>query len=200
MIESTPVLQWLRWTWVAVYATVVVVHLGHISKCTARGETIWHIGHVAMCFGMISMFLPKDLRPIPAVVWIAVFSGLLVAISVTAVRDLASGRSIDSVWLLSLVNMSAMLYMIVAPRSLFGLGGNMLAVYFAIEMIAWLTGVFADASRRWQMSLVNVGLKSSVGQGSVTLLSDVRTENVRVTPCLMTAGMSYMFIMMSYGF
>lgn len=195
MIELFPMITWL---WIAVYSVITVIHASHILNVTRLGG-LWHIGHVIMCSGMVAMFLPAGLRPVPVSVWVAIFSTFAALMSTIITREFVRGQPIDSLWFLSLIDQVAMIYMFIAAGSVSSILTNGLAIYFTVEMFGWLTGAFDDDGNRGRFIPAKVGTRRSITQESSNHLAEVSSNNVRVTSGLMAAGMAYMFIMMNYG-
>ncbi len=139
MTETGLLPDWVRLLWVGVLCVVGLLHTQHLV--TMRGRVrYWHAGHVLMAVGMASMYLPPPARFVPPAVAVAVF-GAACAVSVAAVVlvRLRTGTT-ELLWLLSGVEMAAMVYML-PPLSARSVPLSVaIAAYLVVVGALWAAG------------------------------------------------------------
>lgn len=188
----------LRWPWVAVYAVIVVVHLSHAMSVEGR-QRAWHSGHVMMAVGMAYMFLPPRLKMVSDVAWEAVFAVVAAAILAWLLRAWINCRAVNLLWVVSLLDMLAMVYMFAFPGAAIAPVTYVLVVYFAGVMVGWMNGTFDDDSGRDGLLPFVVGLRSCSASAFAEPLPGASSMSERTTLSAMGAGMAYMFIAMQAG-
>jgi len=104
--------MWLGVLGVVMFGLIAGSHLRHLLMTTGERRP-WHVCHVLMALGMACMFAPAaiDIQPVPAILWQLLFA---VAAGATAVRWLAgwTGNASDNpLWLLTAIDLGAMVYM-----------------------------------------------------------------------------------------
>lgn len=181
-----------RVLWTVLLCAVIALHGGH--AVAQRGAyRWWHAGHILMAAGMVAMFLPVPMTSTTNDVGVLVYS--CAAAGAVGYTGLSRDRTgiVDSVWLLSTVDMLVMVYMFLAPGSTPALLDNVLIGYLGLATVLWLTGVLP----RW------TGRRTAVAQASGGTATAVRadlvlhcTPAVRTTLAVMTASMAYMLAAM----
>ncbi|ADJ17067.1 DUF5134 domain-containing protein [Halalkalicoccus jeotgali] len=189
--------EWLRWPWIVVYAVVTVVHLSHAIDTDCR--QVWHSNHVVMAVGMGYMFLPTRLKAVSDEVWQITFIIIAATIVVWVLHLWATQRTIDFLWMISLFDVVAMIYMFAFPEAAIAPLTYLLVIYFILETIVWMGGVF-DHTRQWGRLLpvlIHSRLYSRLIFHEPLVGSSSGRE--RMTLSAMAAGMAYMFIIMQSG-
>lgn len=197
-MSSTPLLgEWLRWLWIAVYIVIVVVHLSHAIDTDCRQA--WHSNHVVMAVGMGYMFLPARLKTVSDEVWQVVFIMVATIIFIWTVRSWATHGVIDLLWMISLFDVLAMIYMFVFPEIAIAPLTYVLVIYFIGEMVVWMGGVFDDNRHRGRP--LPLAIHPRLYSRLVFHEPLVGGNSVRehITLSAMAAGMAYMFIVMQSG-
>jgi hypothetical protein len=210
---------WLP-TWFRALATVVFVlvaaaHVRH-ARHGDREARVWHAGHVVMALGMIDMTLPLDRLPVPAMVGEAIFASCTVCALGIGLAQLGRHRRCLP-WVLSAVGHAGMLGMFAMPRAGFDLLIWVLAGWFALEAVGWLTGVLPSLDAPAPVPLRVAGLRRDptlrparasgavgVAERTVAAPTAVAVRNrrqpaLRITLALMALGMAYMLVAMQLG-
>lgn len=187
------VTELLQWMWISAYAVIGIIHVSHIVRIKGQ-QRAWHFGHIAMCLGMAYMFLPVSIKTIPAVLWILVFTAITVLISGQILRTWIRGQKVNSLWVLTLIDMSAMIYMFVLPKMSFAPLTYVLVAYFTGEMIVWLVGAFD--SEYDPLIPLTIGPQPCSECASTKPLVEASSIKIRMSICTMTVGMIYMFVAM----
>jgi hypothetical protein len=189
--------EWLGIVGVVLFALIALSHLRHLAM--TNGERApWHACHVLMAIGMGFMYAPAALHlpAVPTAFWQTAFAltGTLAAIWALG----GTGRAPHLIWLLTAIDLGAMVYMWspgapVAPLTW------VLVAYLAGEATLWAV----DAYRRIDggtpilgLTLAPAGPDSGavvVGAAPAALLGDL---DISASMIGMTLGMAYMFAAM----
>jgi Domain of unknown function (DUF5134) len=108
--ELNLVPEWLALAWIAIFVLIAGSHLRHMAN-TSGQRRAWHSCHVLMAVGMAFMYAPAAIDPlgVPTTFWRLVFAsaGLLAALWALG----GVGRVPMLIWLLTSIDLSAMIYM-----------------------------------------------------------------------------------------
>lgn len=222
MTMQMPLLpQWLRWAWVVALCVVLLVHLWHVHSMSGQARW-WHVGHVVMAAGMITMFVVREPAHV-GLYWggVALFGALALAMVLGGAALWRRDRLLNWLWAGSTVDMVAMTYMAL-PNDKRDLGLTLVLVaYLTVEVVVWLTdplprmlarqvhtlvqrrapelvpaadaGTLAVAATRPRAARPAVASDSSCE--SMRLVADVNGW-VRVTLAVMSASMGWMLLAM----
>ena len=189
--------EWLGIVGIVIFLLIAISHLRHLAM-TSGERTPWHACHVLMAIGMAFMYAPAAIHAptVPAALWRVLFAAAGVVAAAWALGGTA--RAPNLIWLLTAVQLGAMVYMW-SPGSFTAPLTWILVAYLAAEAGLWAL----DAYRRVDGSTPIIGLTmASVGYegGAValeaapaSLLGDL---NISVSMIGMTLGMAYMFVAM----
>lgn len=189
--------EWLGVAGVAIFALIAVSHLRHLTM--TKGERgPWHACHVLMAAGMAFMYAPAaiDLPSIPMMFWRVAFAVAGVIAGLWALGD--RRRAPNLIWLLTAVDLGAMVYMW-SPGSWVAPLTWILVAYLASEAALWAV----DAYRRVDGSAPIIGVTmvpAGIDSGAVavtaapaSLLGDL---DISASMIGMTLAMAYMFVAM----
>lgn len=190
--------EWLRWSWVAMYAVVVVVHLSHSMNVEGR-QRMWHSGHVAMSLGMAHMFLPQRLKLVSETTCGALFAVVVVTLAIWLLRSWTYRRAVNLLWMILLLDMLAMVYMFAFSRAAIAPVTTVLVAYFIGAMIGWMNGWFDDDGGRSGLLPLAIDPYPCSAPACVESLPGDSSVGGRVTLSAMAAGMAYMFVAMQTG-
>ncbi|MFC6812203.1 DUF5134 domain-containing protein [Natrialbaceae archaeon GCM10025810] len=155
----------------------------------------WHISHFVMCVGMFHMFLPNNFKFASVSAYLIIYISIATIILGNVLKYLYSHRLINFLWIMSLVDMAAMIYMISFYRINIDVLTDIFIAYFVIVMVVWLIGEF-NLSYRIARESKYPPFSPIVSPGKFFGGYSVQT---RVTLSLMAAGMGYMlFVMRSH--
>ena len=143
------------------------------------------------------MFMPSHLKVISDSIWGAAFATAAVVIFGWLLRAWTSRRAVNFLWVFSLLDMVAMVYMFRLPRTAIAPLTAVLVIYFAGTMIVWLSGKFNDDYR--QNGLIPLALNPRPSSTAVTTLASETSAKSRTSLAIMSAGMAYMFVAMQTG-
>lgn len=193
---------WLGVVWTAVFAGIAVSHLRHMAQTTGQRRP-WHACHVLMAVGMAFMYLPASLDPfhLPVGFWKLAFAAAGLIAAVWSIGGV--GRTVTVVWLLTAIDLGAMLYMWSGSER----AGNapvtwMLAAYLTAEAVAWAFDLYQRIDGgsplvSWR------ALAAQPGGGRVGVTATAaRTESllgtldISASMVAMTVGMAYMLVAM----
>ncbi len=191
--------EWVALAWSALFLLVAASHLRHMAH--SRGQRRpWHSCHVLMALGMAFMYLPAQLDPVaaPAGFWRIVFAcaGVL-----TASWSIAGvGRNATLIWLLTSIDLGAMLYMWAGPsRASAAAVGWLVVSYLLAEAAVWGLDLYRrlDGSSplvSWRLlpgpeGATVIRAVSGGGGGGATLLGEL---DISISMVTMTVGMAYM--------
>lgn len=190
--------EWLALIWAATFAAVAVSHLRHMAHCTGQRRP-WHACHVLMGIGMAFMYLPASIDPVtvPGAFWRVIFAcaGLLAATwSIAGV-----GRAATIIWLLTSMDLAAMLYMWSGNYSSATVAFSVaVGVYLIAEAAVWaldlyrrLDGTIPLVTWRLLPGAEGATMVRATGASAVsaTLLGEL---DISVSMVAMTLGMAYM--------
>ena len=201
--------------WAALFVLVLLVHAGH--ACVMRGRhRLWHLGHVLMAIGMVTMFWPAHsgmLVPAGAggTAYLVAAGALAVALLVARARRVALGP----LWLVSVADLAWMAYMfaMMHSRALWlGVAG---AAWFAAQAVGWATGTLGRLLEHRGLgppARVPVAVAPTRGDAEHDLESRQaervrpgivdgghRDWSVRISLTVMGTGMAYMMLAMQFG-
>jgi hypothetical protein len=194
---------WMGVAWTAVFLMIAASHLRHMTQ-TAGQQRSWHACHVLMAVGMAFMFAPAQIDPlaVPSAFWKLVFAAAGIIAAVWAIGGV--GRISTLIWLLSSIDLCAMLYMWSGPR---GTGTAPLtwlltayllaaAVMWALDLYRRLDGMTPIVS--WRLLATESGATlpaASIGTeaASGSLLGEL---DISASMIAMALGMAYMLAAM----
>jgi hypothetical protein len=136
---STWIAEPVGWVWVAVFAVVALVHVGHVALMHGRHRR-WHAGHVLMAVGMVVMFWPGARSLVPASAGVAVYAVAAAGVAVTLVVSRLRGARVGWLWLLGVVDFAAMAYMFAMMTTAVAWLSVLVAVWFVVQAIGWASG------------------------------------------------------------
>jgi LysM repeat protein len=173
--------------WMVALAGVLAFHCKHVMQM--RGQRrCYHCAHIVMLLGMLQMYASTAFgwNWLSPDAWMVLYAVTSAAIIIWILVRLGQQRSFSTVWTLALVQQGAMVYMWApmaywVPRISYGF-----AAYFALEAIAWLTGLCHDEPDRCSHPLAEAA-RSRV----LPLVKRPTLNNICMT--LMAASMGYMF-------
>jgi Domain of unknown function (DUF5134) len=189
--------EWLGIVGVAVFLLIALSHLRHLAM-TSGERTPWHACHVLMAVGMAFMYAPAAIHPpaVPMTFWRTVFAVTGVVAALWALGG--SGRAPNLIWLLTAIDLGAMVYMW-SPGSFTASLTWVLVAYLTGEAALWAV----DAYRRIDGSTPIIGLRMAPAgyeTGTVTLAaapaSLLGDMDISASMIGMTLGMAYMFAAM----
>ena len=203
MTIPTPQLlpEWLALVGTVLFLAVAASHLRHLVR-TAGQRRAWHACHVLAAIGMAFMYGPAAVDPlaVPTGFWLAVFTcaGAIAALwALTGV-----GRVPTLMWLLTSIDLAAMIYMW-SPGSQQTPLSWLLVAYFVAQSGLWA----CDAYRRidGRTPVISWSLMAGPGGGAGVGIPTARTAqtgtllgelDIGVSMLAMTLGMGYMLVVM----
>ena len=183
LLSETPSLFWLT-----ALAVVLLFHCSHLLRM--RGEPRWyHSAHVVMLLGMLYMFagMAFSLHLVPPREWTVVYVATSAAILSWMLIKVARGRPLNKLWCVALVQQVAMVYMWAPMGVWFPLLTYGFVLYFAIEIIAWLSNAYSKLE-----PLAAAQAQARHAGGSL----EPRSIFGDVCMTIMAASMAYMFVAM----
>jgi len=195
---------WMGVVWTAVFLVIAASHLRHMVQTTGQ-QRPWHSCHVLMAVGMAFMYAPGQIDPlaVPSAFWKLVFAAAGVIAAVWAIGGV--GRVSTLVWLLTSIDMAAMLYMWSGPRRADTAGVTWLltgyllaaAVMWALDLYRRLDGATPIVS--WQLLATESGATlsatsfSTESAASGSLLGEL---DISASMIAIALGMAYMLVAM----
>lgn len=200
--------------WSVLFVVVLVVHVWHASVLGGR-HRLWHLAHILMAAGMVSMFWPAGATMlVPAVAGEAIYlaaAGLLVV-----VVGRARGDTFGPLSLVSVADLGWMAYMFALTHTRLAWLSVAGAVWFAAQAAGWASGwlgrvlehrglgaghrvsapAHGGAEHRSEYGIGH-GEDEELRSGSVD--GGHRDWSVRVSLTVMGAGMAYMLLAMQFG-
>lgn len=177
--------DWLEVCLIVLYAGVVLVHLEHAWLLAGPGR-LWHLSHIAMALGMIDMYWPSSL-PVGERAGEVVFA-VAAVLGVLAGCYAAARRASWQVWVVSVVDLSGMVYMFTMISHRLQPLTLVLVVWSVLEAVLWASGL--------GFGLLRVH-RNGAPRGPATVTE--HGVDLRITLTVMTLGMAYMFLVMQYG-
>ena len=156
--------------WILALAAVFFFHCQHL----ARGcrECRWfHSTHLAMSVGMLYMFGASVFGWdfVSPLVWTALYVLTAATIVAWITYQILRRRSLELLWVLALIQQGAMIYMWAPMNYWTPWVSYGLAVYFALEAIAWPLGLCSEHS------LARVGASIAHAEGNAARRPDKRS-------------------------
>jgi uncharacterized membrane protein HdeD (DUF308 family) len=193
--------EWLGIVGVVVFLGIAASHLRHVARTDGQRRP-WHACHVLIAVGMAFMYAPAviDSLAVPAVFWQLVFVSTGVLAALWALGGV--GRVPTLMWLLTSIDLAAMIYMW-SPHSAAAALGWLLAGYFVAQGAMWS----ADAYRRldghtpiisWNLMSDTSGSATVTVPVARTVASDslIGELDIGLSMIAMTLGMAYMLVAM----
>jgi LysM repeat protein len=171
--------------WIAALFAVLIFHCSHLFHM--GGERRWyHCAHVVMLLGMLYMYatVAFGLDWLPTSVWIIIYVATSAAIIGWMLVRYMRRRSFGYLWILALAQQVAMIYMWMPMRYWVPRLSYALAVYFALETIAWLTRAYNKPGP---------GNAFAGASGPVVIPLAHRSVFGDICMTIMAASMAYMF-------
>ncbi len=194
---------WMGVAWTVVFLAIAASHLRHMAQTTGQRRA-WHSCHVLMAVGMAFMYAPAQIDPlaVPTAAWKLVFAAAGIIAAVWAIGGV--GRVSTLIWLLTSIDMAAMLYMWSGPRSDTAPVTWLLTTYLLAEGVMWALDLYrrldgATPIVSWRilasesgatMSAVSIGAEATA---SGSLLGEL---DISASMVAMALGMAYMLVAM----
>ncbi len=192
--------EWLGIVGVVIFILIAGSHLRHLAM--ASGERRWwHVCHVLMAIGMAFMYLPEGIYSpgIPAELWQLLFATVALAAGLRVLAGVAGRVAGNPLWLLTAIELGAMVYMW-SSGPLLPVLSWVLVAYLVVEGALW--GANAYRAVDGERPLIGwTALVPTTGSGSI-LVSGVATESliggldISVSMAAMALGMAYMLAAM----
>lgn len=125
--------------WAGLFVLVALVHLGHVAVMSAR-HRCWHAGHVLMAAGMVVMFWPGGSMLVPAPVGVGIYAVATATPAVAVVLARARGNRVGVLWLVTVLDLAAMVYMFAMMSHRVAWLSVAAAVWFAAQAVGWAGG------------------------------------------------------------
>lgn len=201
MIDLLPF--WMGAVWTTAFLAIAVSHLRHMVQTTGQRRP-WHSCHVLLAVGMAFMYAPAQIDPIavPSSFWKLVFAAAGVIAAVWAIGGI--GRVSTLIWLLTSIDMAAMLYMWSGPRQPGAASLTwLLTAYLLAAAIMWALDLYrrldgATPIVSWQLlagepGAVSITSRADAAAASKSLLGELDINASMIT---MALGMAYMLVAM----
>ncbi|MFM8534485.1 MAG: DUF5134 domain-containing protein [Acidimicrobiia bacterium] len=178
--------------WILALAIVFSFHCQHLAQ--GCRECRWfHSTHLAMSIGMLYMFGASAFGWdfISPFIWMALYALTATAVLMWITYQILFRRSLEFLWVLSLIQQGAMIYMWAPMDYWIPWLSYGLAVYFALEAIAWPLGLYSE------QSLARFGaFIAGSDSGTVAVVGFDRQSTPVENFCMtvMAASMAYMFV------
>jgi hypothetical protein len=194
--------EWLGIAGAAMFLVIAASHVTHLIK-TAGERRSWHACHVLMAVGMAFMYgpAPIDSLGVPPAFWRLVIAA---AGALAALWALGGGdRAPSPIWLLTAVDLGAMLYMWSA-HGLIALLSWLLVAYLFLEAAMWALDAYrqlddATPGIRWRMlpqESVSGALTAPAAVATTASRSLIGELDIGVSMFAMALGMAYMLVAM----
>jgi Domain of unknown function (DUF5134) len=195
---------WMGVAWTVVFLAIGASHLRHMAQTTGQRRS-WHSCHVLMAVGMAFMYAPAQIDPlaVPSAFWKLVFAAAGIIAAVWAISGV--GRVSTLIWLLTSIDMAAMLYMWSGPRRADTAPLTwLLTAYLLAEAVMWAL----DLHRRLDGATPIVSWRLLASESGATVsAASIATEtaasgsllgelNISASMIAMALGMAYMLIAM----
>ncbi|NMH97550.1 DUF5134 domain-containing protein [Pseudonocardia acidicola] len=217
-MASTWLPSWLGYSWTAVFAVILIVHVWHAAVLAGR-HRLWHGVHVLMAAGMIVMFLPTARMVVPAGFGAMVFGLAAVVVAGLRLGARVRGETVGGLWLATVVDLAAMAYMFTLASFRVLWLTIALAAWLIVEAAGWASGRLYTVLEQGGLggartapvpaSVPSDAASGSAGPGlpgaaarprpAVVVHGTVHATWIRVTLALMALGMAYMLLAMQFG-
>lgn len=192
---------WVSIAWTAVFLAIAVSHVRHMAQTTGQRRP-WHSCHVLLAVGMAFMYAPAQIDPlaVPSAFWRLVFAAGGV---IAAGWAMAGIRRISTViWLLTSIDMAAMLYMWSGPRTVDAAPLTwLLTAYLLTEAVMWALDLYrrldgASPIVSWQLLAGESGAAALTASGTEAAASGSLLGELDISASMiaMTLGMAYMLV------
>jgi hypothetical protein len=195
---------WTGVAWTVVFLVAAGSHLRHMTQTTGQRRP-WHACHVLIALGMAFMYAPAQVDPIavPSAFWKLVFAAAGLIAAVWAIGGV--GRVSMLIWILSSIDLCAMIYMVSGPRhtdtapvtallTAYVLGE---AVMWALDLYRRLDGMTPIVSWRILTSESGGTLSAaSIGAERAASGSLIGELDISASMIAMALGMAYMLVAM----
>jgi hypothetical protein len=195
---------WTATAWTAIFLVIAASHLRNMSKTTGQRRP-WHACHVLMALGMAFMYAPMEINPlaVPSTFWKLVFAAAGLIAAVWAIGG--GGRVSILIWLLSSIDLCAMIYMAsgtahtsTAPVTW------LLTAYVLGEAVMWSLDLYRRIDGMtpiisWRLLAIESGAAipaasiSTEATGRGSLLGEL---DISASMIAMALGMAYMLVAM----
>jgi len=194
---------WIAVAWTAAFMLIAASHLRHMTQ-TSGQQRPWHACHVLMAVGMAFMYAPARLDPVvvPSSFWKLVFAGAGLIAALWALAG--NGRVSTLIWLLSSVDLGAMLYMWSGSPRHPGTAPLtwLLTAYLLVASMMWALDLYRrfDGSTpivSWRVLAsesgvaLAAGAERTAGVGTGSLLGEL---DISASMIVMAIGMAYMLV------
>jgi hypothetical protein len=189
--------EWLGIAGLVLFGLIALSHLRHLA--TTNGQRApWHACHVLMAIGMCFMYAPAaiHLPAVPSSFWQVAFAltGTLAAIWALGGSD----RAPNLIWLLTAIDLFAMVYMW-SPSALVAPLTWVLVAYLVAEAGLWALDAYRRIDGNPPISGLTIATAGhqpggvTVGAAPAMLLGDL---DISASMIGMTLGMAYMLVAM----
>jgi Domain of unknown function (DUF5134) len=195
----------LRPEWIGIVGVVLLLlvagsHARHLVM-TSGERRPWHLCHVLMAIGMAFMYVPATLDPhgVPPLFWQSLFAAAAIAAGVRGLAGLTGHASSNPLWLLTGIDLGAMVYMW-STGSLVPALTWMLVAYLVVEAALWAVNAYRVIDGG--PPLISWGALAPATGGGVVFVSESATSSligdldISVSMTTMALGMAYMFAAM----
>lgn len=192
--------EWLGITGVVVFLLVAGSHARHLVL-TSGERRPWHACHVLMAIGMAFMYAPAalGLHWIPALVWQSLFAVAAIAAGMRGLAGLSGHASNNPLWLLTGIDLGAMVYMWSSGSFVPALTW-LLVAYLLVEGGLWAANAYRVIDGG--TPLISWGALAPATGGGVVFVAET-TEgslmgglDISISMTTMALGMAYMFAAM----
>jgi uncharacterized protein DUF5134 len=192
--------EWLGITGVVLFLLVAGSHARHVAM-TSGERRPWHVCHVLMAVGMAFMYLPATLAPheIPPLFWQSLFAVAAIAAGMRGLAGLTGRASNNPLWLLTGIDLGAMVYMWSTASFVPALTW-LLVAYLLVEGGLWAANGYRVIDGG--TPLISWGALAPATGGGVVFVAE-STEgslmsglDISVSMTTMALGMAYMFAAM----
>jgi hypothetical protein len=189
---------WLGVAGAAMFLLIAAAHLGHL-RMTVGERRPWHVLHVLMALGMAAMYAPAAADPfaIGADLWQLLFA---TAASLAALRwlaGLAGVATANPLWLLTAIDLGAMVYMWSAGTPTPALTWALVA-YLSVEAALWVANTLRVLDRGTPLITWRALNPTPEGAAIPAATTDtlIGTLDISVSMTAMAIGMAYMLAAM----
>ena len=195
---------WIGVAWTVVFLVIAGSHVRNMNRTTGQRRP-WHACHVLMAMGMAFMYAPAEIDPlaVPSAFWKLVFAAAGLIAAVWAIGGV--GRVSILIWLLSSIDLCAMIYMAsgtgradTAPVTW------LLTAYVLAEAVMWSLDLYRRLDGMtpiisWRLLAIESGATlpaasiSTGAAGSGSLLGEL---DISASMIAMALGMAYMLVAM----
>ncbi len=195
---------WMGAAWTVIFLVIAASHLRNMTQTTGQRRP-WHACHVLIALGMAFMYAPPQIDPltVPSAFWKLVFAAAGVIAAVWAIGGV--GRVSMLIWLLSSIDLCAMIYMVSGPRRTDAAPvTGLLTAYVLGEAALWALDLYRRLDGmtpvvRWGILASESGgtlSAASIGGDGASSGSLIGELDISASMIAMALGMAYMLVAM----